>query len=330
VRVADFVLRSVGFIGEATSADSAELQGDLHATGFFVAAPSSLPGRSYAFFVTAKHVADDLKDRAIYFLVNKKGGGVTALDSYADDWWFHPTDRTADVAVLPCNPGPEADVLPISTADFATPQVMDERRIGIGDEVFATGLFTPAPGLKQNWPIVRHGNIAMLPTEQIQTELGYADVILVEARSIGGLSGSPVFVRETIGSRIYMEDDQSEATLAGLGRTYLLGLMHGHWDIRESELNKASFAHDSKRGVNLGIGIVVPSQKIIETINRPELKRVRDERDAKAKAKQVPRMDSVHTDADEQMFTKEDFEDALKRASRRIQPLPPDEGKSGT
>src|ERR1700694_5826024 len=80
VRVADFVLRSVGFIGEATSADSVELQGDLHATGFFVAAPSSLPGRSYAFFVTAKHVADDLKDRAIYFLVNKKGGGVTALD----------------------------------------------------------------------------------------------------------------------------------------------------------------------------------------------------------------------------------------------------------
>jgi hypothetical protein len=41
-------------------------------------------------------------------------------------------------------------------------------------------------------------NNGLLTQEQIQTELGFADVYLVEARSIGGLSGCPVFVRPSI------------------------------------------------------------------------------------------------------------------------------------
>jgi hypothetical protein len=90
-------------------------------------------------------------------------------------------------------------------------------------------------------PIVRHGNIAMLPEEQIQTEMGYADVHLIEARSIGGLSGSPVFVRT------------SEAEKDSHRGIQLLGVMHGHWEIKESELNKPTLVHD-RRGVNLGIG----------------------------------------------------------------------------
>jgi hypothetical protein len=85
VRVPDEVLKCVAFIGEVahTDADGKD-SGDLHATGFFVAAPASSPellGKVTPYFVTAKHVAKDLEDRTIYFLVNKIGGGVASLSS---------------------------------------------------------------------------------------------------------------------------------------------------------------------------------------------------------------------------------------------------------
>jgi hypothetical protein len=78
----------------------------------------------------------------------------------------------------------------------------------------------------------------MMPNEQVQTVLGYADVYLVEARSLGGLSGSPVFVRHTVQQRVKSTDDKEiYIFMNGTGKT-LLGLMHGHWDINESEMNK--------------------------------------------------------------------------------------------
>jgi hypothetical protein len=98
-------------------------------------------------------------------------------------------------------------------------------------------------------PIVRHGNVAMLPTEQVQTDLGYTDAYLVEVRSIGGLSGSPVFVRHTIGFPVQRTDGSSDMAFANGPATTLLGLMHGHWDIKESEMNEPNFTQDRKRGV---------------------------------------------------------------------------------
>jgi hypothetical protein len=45
----------------------------------------------------------------------------------------------------------------------------------------------------KNVPIVRVGNLASYPSEQIQTRaFGRMEAYLIEARSIGGLSGSPV------------------------------------------------------------------------------------------------------------------------------------------
>ena len=135
--------------------------------------------------MTAKHVAESLKDRIPYFLVNKMGGGVMPMRSYGDKWWLHPSDKTADVAVIPCSLTSDMDCKAVFVDQFATTEEISGRHIGIGDEIFATGLFTPAPGITRNMPILRHGNISMLPEEQIQTELGFADVYLVEALASG-------------------------------------------------------------------------------------------------------------------------------------------------
>jgi hypothetical protein len=271
-----------------------------------------------AYFVTAAHVAKGLSGRPIYFLVNRRGGGVTGISSlWTDQWWVHPTDKTADVVVVPIGLQADADIKGVTVRDFVTQDDFTSKRVGVGDETFMTGLFTEAPGITRNMPIVRNGNIAMLPDEPIQTELGHANVYLVEARSIGGLSGSPVFVRAVNES----DDPPSRDSVRGLK---LLGLMHGHWDIKESEMNKAAISHDRKRGVNLGIGIVTPAAKISEIINSPHALETRMEFEEMLvrKMKSIPGTDSTKKEKveDRTQFTKVYFENALKKASRKIEP----------
>jgi hypothetical protein len=49
---------------------------------------------------------------------------------------------------------------------FVTESVIHERRIGPGDLVFMVGLFTRMTGKRKNFPIVRIGNMAMMPSEK--------------------------------------------------------------------------------------------------------------------------------------------------------------------
>ena len=130
-----------------------------------------------------------------------------------------------------------------------------------------TGLFAHLGGSTRNLPIVRLGNIAMMPDEPVPTKTGMMEAYLIEARSIGGLSGSPAFVRKIV---------------QGRGKLYLLGLMHGHWDIPPE--NKNDFADmDSFGSVNMGIAIVVPAKKILEVLNQPELVELRRKENEKGK-----------------------------------------------
>lgn len=328
MRVPDFTLKCVGFVGEVASRDSSGVSGDLCATGFFASIEMSEYDPRFksvraVYFVTARHVADDLKGREFYFLVNKRGGGTLVIDSIlGDQWWLHPNDQAADVAVAQVSNRPEADIISVDFNQFGTSERLQRQDIGIGDETYATGLFTPAPGTAQNVPIVRHGNIAMMAGEEIQTELGFASVHLVETRSIGGLSGSPVFVRPTIRAKVDPKLGKG-AAFCGVGDgATLLGLMHGHWDIKESEMNRAFFTHDRKHGVNMGIGIVVPATKILETLNQEKLMEIRKEglRQLQKSARgMIPGTDSAKPKSEDgEQFTREDFEGALKKATRKV------------
>lgn len=249
-------------------------------------------GRGVLYFVTAKHVLKTLADREICFFVNRVGGTVTAIEvEPGNTWWTHPTDPTADVAVIGIPYNPVVDIGSVQVDQFGTRERLAELNIGIGDEIFAAGLFTKAAGTTKNFPIVRHGNIAMMPDEQIETDLGYTDVYLVEMRSLGGLSGSPVFVRPTINTRISEQRGGVKNSFSMGHAGTLLGLIHGHWDVKESEMNKASFMNDRKHGVNYGIAIVVPAIKILETINRPELVKIRMEAERELLKGSIPSMD---------------------------------------
>jgi hypothetical protein len=65
----------------------------------------------------------------------------------------------------------------------------------------------------------------------------------------------------------------------------------------------------------MGVAIVIPAKKILETLYHPELVQMRKEFDEKAGESNLPTGDSAIPK--KQAFTKEDFEEALKNASRK-------------
>ena len=152
-----------------------------------------------------------------------------------------------------------------------TDEVRDTEHIGAGDEIFLTGLFSNHYGTKKNLPIIRTGHIALMPEEKVHTDsMGDIDAYLIEARSIGGLSGSPVFV--------YISPMRASDGGVALGsqRFYWLGVMHGHWDIDESRIDGQSM-DTVGRSINMGIGIVVPATKVLEIINGEDFAKQREQ-----------------------------------------------------
>ncbi len=205
------------------------------------------------------------------------------MQRYWGHWLRHPTDQSADVAVMRYasrRDDPErihtftpVNIL-LGDSDFAP------KGIGIGDETFMVGLFYRGHGRESNSPIVRMGNIAMMPKDRIRAGAPYGDMeaFLVEGRSISGISGAPVYVRETVAlpEKVTTSDGESIEIKAS-GRFFLLGMAHGHWDVDALTLNDASPLpmHQGDGGVNVGIAVVTPAKKILETLNHPEFVRER-------------------------------------------------------
>ncbi len=276
MRVPDFVLKSSAFVVSIATPESLD-QYDLEGTGFLIGLPCTrAKGNHFFYFVTAAHVVAN--NNVQYGIrVNLKQGGTEIVP--VDRWYRHPSDKHAEVAVTPFrNKYHEYDILFLGEDTFRSREAMQEQDIGIGDEVHFPGLFTLAQleSDHQNLPILRMGNITMLPPFPVPTEAGPMEAYLIEARSIGGISGSPVFCRRTM-SVLWNDEGifQGKPVKAMHGMTgdhNLIGMIYGHWDVNETEINQARFTRTQEaQGVNVGIAIVVPLHKIIETINQEEL-----------------------------------------------------------
>jgi hypothetical protein len=203
------------------------------------------------------------------------------------------------------------DMKYIQLSDFATDEVIAEQKLGIGDEIIAIGLFSEFSGKRELTPIVRTGNIAMMPRERIPVDnFDPMEAYLAEGRSIGGLSGSPVFVRPTV--HIPIPTAQGIVKVSGLGpRAYLLGLLHGHYRL------PARFSDESKKleWVHMGVSIVTPAKKIIEVLNHPRLVAMRNEQFKKGQENEKP--ESTKQDAAFEVFTKDNFEECSKEGEQK-------------
>ena len=265
MRVPDRFLTCVGFI----SHDNPEPR--YLGTTFFVGIAGKY-GNAYLHAVTARHVAENVEGGPFLIGVNFKDGQAGWF-SGGPKWWYHPTEPNVDAAVTIFTPTERVDAEYIPEAAFATEEAIQHYHIGVGDEITVIGLFTKFSGMTKHFPIVRTGNVAMMPSDKIPDEHGETELYLAEGRSIGGLSGSPVFVRNTVNIGGMASPDGEPQMISGLGRPHFLGLMRGHWDLPVGAQMQQAEA------VNMGIAIIVPAKKILAVLYHPELVALRAEQD---------------------------------------------------
>lgn len=262
MRVEDRVLQNVLFLGTVENYIYRP-----KATAFIASVDSKYG--PFLYLVTAEHVIALLKARGhaqVFARINDTNGDTqppVPIDITA--WRFHP-DAETDVAVLPFTFQRKAKWLAADTSVFVTIAALEEHEFGIGDEIFAVGLFRHHYGSQKNVPLVRVGTLAALPHEPVRTHWGMIDGYLIELHSIGGLSGSPVYIHRP---PVRVKDDKIQYA-KGL-RYFLLGLISGHFDVEKLDEDSVVDDQDSRGNINTGVAVVVPAHKILETLNQPEL-----------------------------------------------------------
>jgi hypothetical protein len=241
-------------------------------TAFFIGTQVVItnPPRYLLIAVTALHLINGIEDarrpdNRIFLRINTRDGGFDHLEIPSEEWIrpdpSHP-DGIVDAAVCRVLAVTEDkfDVRWINDDWIANREILHAEDIGIGNEVFSAGLFIMHTATKRNEPIVRSGTIAAMP-ETISSKSGPQHAYLIESRSVGGLSGSPVFVE----AGLTRHDGSLEIKLRTSGRaSYLLGVMSGHWNA-EAEIKEIGDAIQ-REYVNMGIAIVTPMEKVMPLI----------------------------------------------------------------
>jgi hypothetical protein len=225
--------------------------------------------------VTARHVVELVRNRGNgqpLLRVNCADGQAKWVPTDAAGWFSPPDDGSVDVAILRAGIPEGLDHLVFPYSQCVDEEKLRANEVGLGDEVFVTGLLRYHPGTRKNEPVVRIGNLACMPEDKVlvSPSFGAMDAYLIEARSIGGLSGSPVFLNlgpvRMLGANLRFQ--------SGGPNVLLLGLIHGHFDTAAVDIDEVdpTTAADRSGGgnVNAGMAIVVPFKKIAETIAKFE------------------------------------------------------------
>jgi len=283
MRVPDEWLNAVFFLAIDRPDGQGGVRTDYVGTGFYLGVPNETdPKLRRLYFVTARHVIEgsQTEDGQLHVRVNTEDGGVALSPITKVDWVFHP-DPSVDVAVL--SPAFQTEGAPalqytyIEEASCATPEVIESHHIGIGSDLTAVGLFTSRRGVARNIPVVRSGIIAAMPGEPIDDRAdlarGPVRAYLAEILSMGGLSGSPVFVHPVAGPQHVhpkerIGDRRVRETTVWNEAAFVLGMIRSHWD----EPPPDRFGQVPRREwINRGIAVVTPISGVLDVINSREL-----------------------------------------------------------
>jgi hypothetical protein len=204
---------------------------------------------------------------------------VNLISSGQDQSVFFHSDPSVDIAVIVITPT-DVDAIDIKSLPENMLVAADDFKnlnIGVGTDMFFTGMFTSFLGEKRSYPIVRFGKLAMIPDEKIALPgLPAAEGYLMEAFSFGGNSGSPVF--------FYPASDNTPGRLIlGPRPIKIAGVMRGFFgDYEPIQLLPTQTAAQGQPGQsipvsngNSGIAFVVPARFISEILHSPELENLR-------------------------------------------------------
>ena len=262
------------------SLESAQRGERFGGSGFLVHVPSVDHERwLHVYAVTNKHVLDS---GSHVLRLNTYEGQSEIIQTRPDSWIVHPDGD--DIAVTPIEPDSRrVRWFSIGTDQFVNRERVNEYGIGLGDDTFLIGRLVTLEGRQRNTPVVRFGNISMLPDEPINVDGHDREAFLVECRSLSGFSGSPVFV--TLKRTFHAPDIPKEldppqpegnarATLQSISGSYgpwLLGV-----DFAHMPLWKPVFERDKKTKIdswvdaNTGIACVVPAWKLLALLENEE------------------------------------------------------------
>ena len=247
-------------------------------TGFIVGFPvPNRPKARVSLIVTAKHVVGDHKK--ILGRFSTQSGDSTKFVQYdmdalraENDYWEHPDDGV-DIVVFRSLHFEETkyEALPIDL--IATKDVIQKEEIRQTDRIIFPALLINFFGSARNYPVTRDGSIALIPGEAVPMKyrvgskeiITKQEVLLLDATSVPGASGSPIFLWP--GPRI-----KGKSFTLGGNKPYLLGVMHGFYQAAPRDLLEVEVANTSQMyAENSGIAIVFPSWRLREILDLPDL-----------------------------------------------------------
>ena len=248
-------------------------------TGVFIAVPSQHDStRLIPFAVSNWHVA--VRDGSSVIRINKLGGGVDVLPYSPEGWHWMPSSY--DLAIAPVQMSQTVhEIGVISTDMLVSKQLVANRNIGPGEDVFMVGRFVDHDGGQTNIPAVRFGNISIMPAPIKQPNGVSKDTYCVDVHSRTGFSGSPVYVYRVAGADL----NQPNTVAIGGGFVGLLGIHWGqfpeYWEIKqmeqagEIEKNVLPIVEGADkvyiRGMS-GMTCVAPVWGILELMNLPKIR----------------------------------------------------------
>ena len=283
-RIGDYFLDCTFYLYK--SKEDATKNQNIGGTGFFASLLSTLiPTKiRYVYAVTNWHVA--VKGGCSVIRVNTKDGKTSVLEYAPEDWEFD--ENGDDLAILPIQI--DFGLYKISTVPLnsyiPTKEQALEMDVGIGDDVFMIGRFIDHDGGTTNLPAARFGNISVMPAPIRQPNGNIRDSYCLDLHSRSGYSGSPVFVYRTPGNNL-AETMETGAVLKPRFFLFLLGIHWGQfpeeWEIKDKTTlsEAASLKIEGKVISGLsGMTCVLPSTRLIDLLNKENLKSRRDAGDA--------------------------------------------------
>jgi hypothetical protein len=262
---------SVVFLGTAERYGEVRYRG----TAFLVGVPvPGLKNLYHTYLATAGHSIKRAQNTASRLFVRwNTNDGESVVVETTTDWFFHD-DEAVDLALLDVEVPNTREIGLVPVEAFATDELLKEHDFGLGDEVVATGLFYFRQGKRRNLPVLRTGIVASMPDEPFTDEVSGLpyDAYLIEMRSFGGLSGTPVF---TVIHRGMLMNRPGRVFSSLVHQLALIGVVRGHWNVKKEQND---FFADDVEQANVGLTIVTPAQKLTELLMRDELvKKRRDD-----------------------------------------------------
>jgi hypothetical protein len=293
-------------------------------TGFWVAYESDkVPNAYWIFAVSNKHVVAEIGASVIR--VNTKEGGVDIFEIEPHEWFFTHDDDLA-IIHIPLDLTKHR-VHAILLSLFVTKEIIQKHDLGPGDEIFMIGRFVKHDGMLTNAPSVRFGNYSITNTLMPHPSIGMQESFGVEMRSMGGYSGSPVFIYPSEWNM-----NSGNITTQVPVPLFLLGINWGHIvdhsEVKEKIISINTQSAGETRSVqyvlvNTGMNGVIPAWRLAELIFNstwiPVIRRKEEELFIQATNGPDVVMDSAVLDDSKNLTHREDFTALLNAAVRKPQ-----------